>query len=223
LKLNQIQPIRILLADDHPVVVDSLQMLLESIEGFEVVATVNNGWQALNFIEQNKVDILMADLHMPLLNGIHTIHKLKETKSATKTIILTMSEEPDHIKDAIQAGAKGYVMKSAGRNELIEAIKMVAKGEQYFGTSVVNKLAELDSEESPTGKSRLEDIENLTRREIEIIKLVAEDLSNLEIGESLGISIATVETHRRNLMKKLGLSTAVGLVRWGLKNGLVGK
>ncbi|MCU0468152.1 MAG: response regulator transcription factor [Arcicella sp.] len=213
--------IKILIADDHHLVAQSLSLLLETTEGFEIMGIVNNGWQALSFIENNKVDVLLADIHMPLLNGIEMAIKLQEKPQTPSILILTMSEEAQQIREAIQAGVHGYVMKSAEKPELIKAIKTVVSGERYFSEKIVKKLAEIQEVKSPNGKTRIEDVIPLTKREIEILRLVVEDLSNVEIGERLHISSTTVETHRRNLMKKVGVSTAIGLMRWGLRHGLV--
>jgi DNA-binding NarL/FixJ family response regulator len=212
---------RILIADDHHLVAESLCLLLGAVEGFAIMGSVNNGWQALDFVEKNEVDIVLADLHMPLLSGIEMTAKLKYTAPNTRCILLTMSEEAEHIRQGLQVGIYGYVMKSAEKPELIEAIRTVAKGEKYFSERIVRKLAEIPETESPTGKMRIEDIGLLTKREIEILKLIAQDHSNAEIADQLSISATTVETHRRNLMKKLGVNSAIGLMRWGLKNGVL--
>jgi DNA-binding NarL/FixJ family response regulator len=213
--------IKILIADDHHLIAESLSMLLGSVDKFEILGVVNNGWQGLSFVENHKVDIVLADIHMPLLTGLEMAMKLREQAIATRVIMLTMSEEARHIREALQAGVYGYVMKSAEKPELVKAIKTVFDGEKYFSEKIIRKLAELGDEQSPDGKVRLEDIMPLTKREIEIFRLITEDLSNIEIGERLHISSTTVETHRRNLMKKVGVSTGIGLMRWGLKHGLV--
>ncbi len=213
--------IRILIADDHPLVADSLSMLLGSNPGFEVIGTVHNGLQALDFVQKNETDVLLVDYHMPIFNGIEVISRVKELSPSVKTIMLTMNEEASFIKESIQVGVDGYVMKSADKPELVKAIKTVYDGEKYFGAKVIKKLAEIPDANSPTGKTELENIQSLTKREIEIVRLVAEDLSNIQIAERLSISPATVETHRRNLLKKIGVSTAVGLVKWGVKNGIL--
>lgn len=213
--------IRILIADDHPLVADSLSMLLGSTVGFETIGIVHNGLQALEFVQKNETDVLLIDYHMPILNGVEVISKLKLLEVNVKTIMLSMNEEASFIKESIQAGVDGYVMKSAEKAELIKAVQTVYGGEKYFGEKVIKKLAEIPNENSPTGKTQLQSIQSLTKREIEIVRLVAEDLSNLEIAERLSISSTTVETHRRNLMKKIGVSTAVGLVKWGMKNGIL--
>lgn len=213
--------IRILIADDHPLVAESLSLLLESEEDFEIIGIVNNGWQALSFVEKYSTDILLSDYNMPLLNGVELATRLKEKNIGIKTIMLTMNEQADHIKESIQAGVHGYVMKSAEKPELVRAIRTVYRGEKYFSEKTVKKLAEIPNENSVNGKTRVEDVLTLTRREMEVVRLVSQDLSNAQIAERLHISLTTVETHRRNLMKKIGVNTVVGLVRWGLKHGVV--
>lgn len=213
--------IRILIADDHHLVAESLAIMLDTEESFEIVGTVNNGWQALNFLEKQPVDIVLADFHMPLLGGKELVLKARELAPETRCIILTMSEEAEHIRECLQVGTYGYVMKSAERAELVKAIKQVAGGDKYFSERIVHKLAEIPDEISPNGKSRIEDISILTKRELEVLQHVVRDLTNIQIADEMGISHTTVETHRRNLMKKLGISTAIGLMRWGLKNGVV--
>lgn len=213
--------IKILIADDHPLVAESLSLLLKSVEDFEIIGIVNNGWQALSFVEKYGADIVLTDYNMPLLNGVELAMRLKDQAREVKTIMLTMHEQANHIRESIQAGVHGYVMKSAEKPELVKAIRTVYRGEKYFSEKTVKKLAELPNEDSVNGKTTVEDVLSLTRREMEVVRLVSEDLSNMEISERLNISPTTVETHRRNLMKKIGVNTVVGLVRWGLKNGLV--
>lgn len=214
-------PIRILIADDHPIVADSLSMLLDTVEGFEVIGIVTNGWQVLQRLENESVDIVLTDLHMPVLNGIDLCMKLREQHPKVRVIILTMSEEAHSIREALQAGVYGYVMKSAERPELIQAIRTVAKGERYFSNKIVMILAQLPNEDNATGKADINDNISLTKREIEIIRLIAQGLCNADIAESLNISAMTVKTHRQNLMKKVGAGTAIGLMRWALKHKLL--
>lgn len=129
-----------------------------------------------------------------------------------------MSEEAHHIREALQAGVHGYVMKSAEKPELIKAIKTVASGEKYFSEKIIKKLAEIPNSEAVNGKTQLQDVNPLTSRELEILKLVIDDQSNVSIAQQLNISSTTVETHRRNLMKKVGVNTAVGLMKWAIKS-----
>jgi len=213
--------IRILIADDHPLVADSLSLLMGSVSTVEVVGIVRNGVQVLDFLEKYEADVVLVDYHMPVMNGVELLARLREKYPRVKTIMLTMNEEATFIKESIQAGVDGFVMKSAEKAELIKAIQVVASGKKFFGEKVVRKLAEVPDNNSATGRTRVQDIQSLTKREIEIIRLIAEDLESIAIAARLNISPATVDTHRRNLMKKIGVSSAVGLVRWGLKNGVV--
>lgn len=219
--IHAMSTIQILLADDHAVVADGLRMLLESVDGFEVVGAVSNGWQALTFLEQHEVDVVLADHHMPLLTGVEMAGKARERNLTARIIMLTMNEEARCIRDALEVGVAGYVMKSAEKPELIKAIRAVYGGERYVSPRLVRKLA--DEATTTPGQSlpAAADIAALTKREIEIVRLISTDLTNAAIGEQLHISPATVETHRRNLMKKIGVSSAVGLVRWGIRHGLV--
>lgn len=212
---------KILIADDHQLVAESLAMMLETEPEFVIAGIVNNGWQALNFVEQNEVDVILTDYHMPLLNGKELTLKLREISPESRCIILTMSEEAEHIRECVQVGVYGYVMKSAERSELVKAIQQVAGGDKYFSERIVHKLAEIPDDNSPNGKSRVEDVSILTKRELEILQLITQDMTNVQMADHLNLSPTTVETHRRNLMKKLGISTAIGLMRWGLKNGVV--
>lgn len=213
--------IKILIADDHPLVAESLGMLLDLQEDLEVIGTVNNGWQALNFVESAQPDIIIADLQMPLLNGISMTMRLREKYPKVKVILLTMSEEATDIKEGLQAGIYAYVMKSAERPELLQAIETVSNGQKYFSEKIVKKLAEIPNPENPSGYSTLNDEVPLTPRELEIVRLVLQNKSSVEISEKLFLALNTVHTHRRNLMKKIGVNTSIGLMQWAIKHGLV--
>jgi DNA-binding NarL/FixJ family response regulator len=212
---------KILIADDHHLVAESLSILLEMVDEFEVVGTVSNGWQVLNFLENDEADVILTDLHMPLLNGIDMAIRVYEQHPLVKVVILTMSEEANHIKEALQAGVHGYVMKSAERPELIRAIRTVASGEKYFSEKITRKLAEIPNENNPNGRAGLRDILPITGREIQVLRCVTRDMSNAEIAVELAISSTTVEAHRRNIMKKLGVNSAIGLMKWAIKHQII--
>ncbi len=212
---------QVLIADDHHMVAESLKVLLEMIPGVEVCSIVNNGWQALSFVEKYPVDIVLADFFMPLLNGVDMAIRMKEKFPETKVMILTMSEDPAHIKDALIAGVDGYVMKKSGRSELEKAMKTVLAGEKYFGHDVVLTLSKMTDHNNANGKASLNDTKALTKREFEIVKLIIRECSNQEIAEKLFIHSTTVETHRRNIFRKLGVSSALGLMRWAMKHNFV--
>lgn len=211
--------IRVLIADDHVIVAESLSILIDTMDDIEVVGTANNGWQVLTFLETNDADVVLTDLHMPLMNGIETTIRVREKYPNVRVMLLTMSEEPAVIKEALVAGVDGYIMKRAERKELERAIKTVASGQKFFSEAVVMRLAQMPNQNTPNGKDSVAEHLSLTPREIEVMRLVIQDLSNAEIAEKIFISSTTVETHRRNLMKKLGVNSALGLMRWAMKYG----
>lgn len=213
--------IRVLIADDHVIVAESLSILIDTMDGIEVVGTAHNGWQVLTFLETNEIDIVLADLHMPLMNGIETTIRVREKYPKVRVMLLTMSEEPAVIKEALVAGVDGYIMKRIEKKELELALKTVANGQRYFSETVVMRLAQLPNQNTPSGKDEVSETIPLTPREIEVMQLVIQDLSNAEIAEKIFIGVTTVETHRRNLMKKVGVKTALGLMRWAMTNGFL--
>ena len=215
------KPVKILIADDHAIVAESLGMLIDMQDNYEVIGTVSNGWQALNFIESNHIDIIIADLHMPLLNGINMTLRLREKSSEVRVIILTMSEEAEDIREGLKAGIHGYVMKSAEKSELLQAIEMVASGQKYFSEKIVNKLAEIPNPENINGQASLDDDSPLTARELEVMRLVLQNKTSQEIGDELSVAVTTIQTHRRNLMKKIGVNNSIGLMQWAIAHGFM--
>ena len=211
---------KILIADDHLIVAESLSILINMMADFEVVGTVKNGWEVLTFLETNEVNVVLSDLHMPLMNGIETTIRLREKFPHVKIILLTMAEEAAIIKEALVAGIDGYMMKNIEKKELETAIRRVVSGQKYFSETVVMRLAEMPNQATPSGKDEIGEHIPLTPREIEIMQLIIQELTNAEIAERIFISPTTVETHRRNLMKKLGVSSALGLMKYALKHGL---
>lgn len=212
--------IKILIADDHRIVAESLSTLMNMMDDFEVVGTVKNGWEVLSFVDTHEVDLVLSDLHMPLMNGIETTIRLREKFPQVKIILLTMSEDAAVIKEALVAGIDGYMMKNIEKKELETAIRRVVSGQKYFSEAVVMRLAEVPNQATPSGKDEISEHIPLTPREIEIMQLIIQELTNTEIAERIFISSTTVETHRRNLMKKLGVSSALGLMKYALKHGL---
>ena len=213
--------IKILIADDHPMVAESLGMLLDVQDNLEVIGTVNNGWQALSFVEDNQPDIIIADLQMPLLNGINMTLRVREKFPKIKVILLTMSEEATDIKDGIQAGIHAYIMKSAERPELLKAIEVVSGGQKYFSAKIEKKLSEIPNPENAGGRLLIDDQVPLTKRELEIVRMILLNKSSNEISDSLFLSLNTVHTHRRNIMKKIGVNNSIGLMQWAIKHDLI--
>lgn len=211
--------IKILIVDDHQVILDSLKLLFKTIENIEVVATVNDSRNVLLYLDNQGVDIIISDLHMPYFSGIDLCLKIKSKHPDTKIILLTMAEDALHIREALRAGVNGYVLKKVSKEELEKAIIQVMAGKKYYSDAVIEELA--NSPDDDLNNHKAENIEKLTCREIEILKLVTMEYSTGEIAEKLFISIPTVESHRSNLMKKLQVKSAIGMVKYALKHGLV--
>lgn len=213
--------IRIMLADDHEVVLESLAMMISSLPGIQVVATVANGQAALEQLQQQPVDIVLSDMHMPHLNGVELALRMREQYPAVKIVLLTMEEEPETIRLAMQAGVWGYVLKKASRKTLEAAIHCVADGGRYFSEEISRRLALLSNEEACEGQETADSIQPLSKREIEIIRLIANDVPSQEIANQLFISPKTVETHRRNIFKKLDIHSVVALTRFAVTHKLI--
>lgn len=212
--------IKVLLADDHDLLLESLSLLLSQIEEVTIIGAVSDGKQALQFLEKNEVDVVLADLNMPILNGLGLASAIRQHHSKVRVILLTMVEEAAQIREAIQIGVDGYLLKKSNRAEVERAILAVAEGQTYFSAAITRQLAQLPNENSTTGRLEANQIETLTPREREILVLIIKDLTNQQIAEQLFISPLTVETHRRNLFRKLDVNTALGLMRYAIRNGM---
>ena len=210
-------PIQILLADDHKIFSDSLGLLLSGFKGVEVVGQVSNGKQVLTFLEKFPVDLVLSDLHMPNMNGVEMILHIRRRFPKVQVLVLTMAEDSTHIREALQAGAAGYVLKSAGKEELEKALATIAAGQQYISSNVLQELYR----HTVSIDEASDLLTALTSREIDVIKLIAQEYSSNQIAEKLFISLNTVETHRKNLFKKLNVKNSLGLIKFALKHGLV--
>jgi DNA-binding NarL/FixJ family response regulator len=210
------QKIRILVVEDHRILLESLCLLLGTIENVEVVAKASNGRDALQAIENEMIDLVMSDIGMPIMNGIEFTLKARQAFPNVKILILTVSEEGNTIKEAIRAGAMGYVFKSAEKEELEQAINTVFSGKKYYNDEALMKLADMQASELAGEIPKVE----LTPREIEVLKLIVQEMSGTTIAEKLFISHTTVETHRKNLFAKIGVNSTVGLVKYALKFGI---
>jgi len=213
--------IKILLADDHQIVLDGLKSLLSDINDFEVIGAVSNGKDAVDFIAtKEKPDIAVLDIDMPVMNGINATREIKKNFNGVRVLTLSMHNEKGVIQTLMDAGADGYILKNSSREELEKGIRAICRGETFFSTDVTMSL--LNQSTEITANNELpEEVKDLTEREVEILKLVAEGYSNKEIGERLFISHRTVDTQRTNLMKKMDVHNVAGLIRIALKSGLV--
>ena len=206
--------INVLLTDDHQIIIDGLKSLLNNQEEINVAAHANNGREAIRILGLLSIDVLLMDIDMPVMNGIDALKEIRKSYPNVKVIILSMHNEAGMIKNLIEMGANGYLLKSCSQSELINAIKKVASGQSYFSTDVTLALLKPSANQGQPN-------ELLTERETEILKLIAGGFSNKEIGDQLFISHRTVDTHRTNLMKKLDVNNIAGLISYAIRNGIV--
>ena len=212
---------RILVAEDHRILLDSLALLLASIDGIEVVSKHTNGRQVLTALEiEPDIALVVSDVQMPVMGGIELTIQLRQQFPHVKICLLTVADEPDAIKEAIRAGADGYVLKSAERSELETALRMIANGNKFYSDQVLMKLANETSIELVPDSEKTNRI-TITKRELDVLKLIALEFSGTQIAEKLFISATTVETHRKHLMQKLGVQTTIGLVKYAIKFQIV--
>lgn len=205
---------RVLLADDHAILRQALRVLLET-QGFAVVGEASDGHTAISLCRTLQPDVAVVDVSMPLLNGIDAAHEIAKQCPGTKVILLTMYSEHSYFVAALRAGIAGYVLKSGPASSLIQAIEAVLAGETYLSAGVSRMMvnAYLSTECTP--------VDPLSTREREVLQLIAEGKNMKEIGDTLGISARTAETHRARIMTKLNIHDVAGLVRYAIKTRLV--
>ncbi len=210
--------IRILLAEDHTFVREGLRMILERHPQFEIVGEAECGRDVVRLSERLEPDIVIMDIAMRDMNGIEATARIKRHSSRTKVIALTMHSDRHHVLEMLTAGASGYILKTAGAEELTRAVIAVAKGRDYLTPEIAGIVVESYVRgQLPTAASV---IDSLGRREREVLRLVAEGRSSKEIAALLGISAATVDTHRRNIMRKLGSHSVAELTKIAIREGL---
>lgn len=211
--------IKILLVDDHNIVRDGIKLMLESQPGIDVVAEAENGEDALSVLADIHIDLVIMDINMPVMDGISTTKTIKEKFNDIKILALTMSNDDLHIRQMIQAGASGYIMKSAGRSDLKNAIHTIMDGRHYFSDEATQSIM-MDLVKSK-GKSSSPNPIHITDRELEILELIVKEHTNQEIAEKLYISARTVDAHRRNLLQKTGARNTAGLVKYAFQHNLI--
>lgn len=208
----------IVLVDDHKLVRDAIRTLLETRDDFAVSAEADDGASALTLVQDLKPDVVVTEVALPRLSGIDLIRRLKRAGCMSQFLILSSHAGSSILQQALAAGAAGFVCKSDTAKELVQAIDAVAAGQRYVSPSIAHHLVDLVAA-GPTPPGT--DARHLTSREREVLQLVAEGLSSKEIAASLGVSTRTVESHRANVMEKLGIHKVSALVRYAIREGLL--
>ncbi len=211
------EKINIMIADDHELFIEGMKTMLEPQSALEIKATANDGEEVLRKLKSYYIDILLLDIQMPKMNGIETARQIQLKHPETKIIVLSMHNEKAFIEKMYQYGVSGYLLKNCNKLELLNAINVVHSGNKYFSTETT--LVLLGNKKAEKVSGIIED--HLSAREKEILTLIAREENNSEIAEYLHISIHTVNTHRKNLLLKLGVKNTAGLVAYAIRNNMI--
>ena len=206
--------VRLLLADDHELVRQGLKALLER-QGFQVVCEASDGQEALRLAAQDKPDVAIIDISMPVMNGVDAAREMTKSSPKTKVILLTQHDEDQYVTEALRGGVKGYVLKNQAADDLVHAIREVCRGSVYLSPSISRTV--VDAYLSKTYVPA----DPLSGRERQVLQLVGEGKSTKDVAVQLGISVKTAESHRARLMKKLDIHETASLVRYAIRRGLI--
>lgn len=208
------KPAKILIVDDHQVVLDGLQLILGQADFCVVVGQASTGQQTIDFIKEHAVDVILLDINMPEMNGLKATQIIRTFNSSIKIIGLSVLDEISVIRQFKKSGANGYLLKNSGKEEILQAIREVLSSGSYYDSKLLDRLISEPAKINPA-------VPKLSRRETEILNLIVEEYTTKEIAEKTFISFGTVETHRRNIINKLGVRNTAGLVRVAMELGLL--
>jgi len=209
-------PLQTLIVDDHKMVVDGLRMILNRRADINIVGEAYDGAMAKEFLGRNSVDLVISDINMPEISGTELTKIIKSEFPEVKILILTVDTDSEVIHEILLSEAEGYILKSSGKQELLHAIDRIAQGGTYYSNEVLSSI----TERYVRSEKVQEKTKDLTEREMQIIRLICQELTTSEIAEKLFISPLTVETHRKNILKKTKVRTIVGLIKFAISNGL---
>lgn len=209
--------VNILIADDHQVFIDGLKIHIQKDKRFNVVAEALNGKDAFEKIKNNRINLLITDINMPEMDGVELTKIVKKDLPHVKIFVLTMHHDRETVSEILMAEADGYVLKNTDKNQLLEALHCIADGNTYYSNEILSIMMEKVRKE----KKQEEETKALSEREIEVLKLIAQEFSSEQIAEKLFISRRTVDTHRLHIFEKTKAKTIVGLIKFAIRNGLV--
>lgn len=209
---------KVFLADDHLIFLESMSLLLGVIEGIELVGIAGSGEEVLRKIKESEAEILICDYVMPQMDGVELTFKLRELMPELKVLMLTSREDIEGIKAAIQAGVKGFILKKISKNELKIALNTIYEGFSYFSQEILQILTQKTTDDIHVD---VLETKPLTPREIDIIKLIAQEMTGTTIAEKLNLSTHTVATHRKNIFQKLGVNSTYALIKYAIEHRLI--
>lgn len=213
--------IKIILVDDHEIVRDGIKSLLLNNENIEIISEASNSEELYKSLGSNAPDLIIMDISLPGKSGIEITKELSDESPELKVLILSMFTEEEFIFNAIKAGAKGYLPKNSKQEDLIKAINIIQNGEEFFSPLISEVVMKSYIKKIRSKKNINPNQNNLSTRELEVLKLIAEGITNKEISEKLFISIRTVETHKTHILQKLNLKSTVDLVKYAIKNEII--
>lgn len=214
--------IKVVIADDHQIFIEGIKSLIRDSEKVSLVGEARDGETLMQVLKLKGPDVVLMDVSMPNMNGIEATRKIRLQFPAMKILGLTMSDDADSVSEMMRAGALGYLLKTTGKAELINAISHVYRGEKYLSSEMSMKLIEKmfdENEKEPVVNTPRK--AEITKRELDIVRLIAQELTNVEIAKKLNNSPMTIITHRENLLRKLGVKNTAGLVKYAVMNGLL--
>ncbi|MGY2131152.1 response regulator [Hymenobacter sp. HD11105] len=213
--------IRVILADDHAIIRDGIRALLLEDKGLEVLAEAGNGQELLDILATTPCDVVMMDVNMPLMDGFAAMPHLRQDFPEVKVLILSMLDHPNYVARMLDAGASGYVLKNADISEITHAIRTVAAGRQYLCTEIGLTLLQQVSTAAPLPDNGVRKPNDLSKRELEVLALIAEGMTNAEIADKLFTSKRTIETHRQNIIEKTQAKNTAALIKYAVSQGLI--
>ena len=218
-----VKKIKVHIADDHQIITDGIVSVLENEDNIIPVGYSLNGQEVIDWLKDNHADVLVLDINMPKVDGIEVLKHIKKNKIKTSTLVLSSYDDTKLIKEAVRLGANGFLAKKCAGEHIVEGIKTIFEGNQYFSTEIEKKLLA-----TAVGKKASKDIaqdgihtSSLTDREIDVLRLIAQENSTAEIANILHLSVYTVETYRKNLLKKTNVKNVVGLAKYALKYDII--